>query len=56
MEASLKVQHVDPLSLPMLCPILPHVIKLVLVLGHSFVDRNYVLAHPEGFLKQEVQG
>ena len=31
-EASLQVQHGDPLSLPKLCVVLPHVIELELVI------------------------
>ena len=45
MEASLQVQHADPLSLPELCPVLPCVIGLELVLSCPFIDQDDVLAH-----------
>ena len=45
-EASLQVQHVDPLSPPKLYPVLLYIIELVLVLGHPFIDQDYTLANP----------
>ena len=45
-EASLKVQHADPLSLLELRLVLPHVIELKLALIHLFIDQDYILAHP----------
>ena len=47
-EASLQVQHADPLSPPKLHPVLPHVIELVLVFSHLFIDWDNVLAYPVG--------
>ena len=45
-EASLQVQHADPLSLPKLCTVPPYVTELVLVLSYLFIDRDFVLTHP----------
>ena len=47
-EASLQVQHANPLSLPELQPVPPHVIALIVVLGHTFMDWDNVLAYPVG--------
>ena len=47
-EACLQVQHANPLSPPKLHPVLSHIIELVLILGHPFVDWDCVLAHPVG--------
>ena len=44
MEASLQVPHTDPLSPPELCLVLPCIIESVLVLGHTFIDWENVLA------------
>ena len=45
-EASLQIYHADPLSLPKLNAVPPHVIELVLVLGCHFIDWYDVLAYP----------
>ena len=45
MEAGFQVQHADPLSLPELCPVPPHIVELVLILSHPFVDWDNVLAY-----------
>ena len=45
-EASLQVKHADPLSPPKLGLVLPHVVELVLVLGHQFIDQDDVLTYP----------
>ena len=42
-ESSLQVHHADPLSPPDLCQVKPHVIELVLVLCHLFIDRHDIL-------------
>ena len=47
-EASLQVQHADPLSPPELHPLPPHLIELVMALGHPFVNWDNVLAHLVG--------
>ena len=44
-EASLQVQHADPLSPPELHLVPPNFIELVLVLSHLFVDQDNILAH-----------
>ena len=50
-EASLQVQHADPLSLPKLHPVLHRIIELVLVLSCPFVDQDKFLAHPVGLTR-----
>ena len=54
-EASLQVQHADPHSLPKLCPVQLHVIELVLVPSHLFIDWDYILANPVWLLKLNTQ-
>ena len=44
-EASFQVQHPDSLSSPELCPVLLHVVELVLILGHPLVDPDNVLTY-----------
>ena len=55
MEASLKVQHADPLSPPELHLVPPYVIELVLILGHLLVDWDNVLADPVGLARLDDQ-
>ena len=45
LEASFQFQHTDTLIPPELCPVLPHAIELVLILGCPFVDQDGVLAY-----------
>ena len=45
-EANFQVQHTDPLSLPELHTVLPHVVELVLILGHLFVDQDSGFGYP----------
>ena len=47
-EAGFQVQHTNPLSPPKLCPVPPHVVELVLVLSHPFVDQGVILEHSVG--------
>ena len=47
-EASFQIRHTDLLSLPELCPVLPHVIELVLILGRPFINLDGVLAYLVG--------
>ena len=44
-EASFQVQHAGPLSTPELRLVLHHIVELVLVLSHLFVDWDDVLVH-----------
>ena len=45
-EAGFQVQHTYPLSPPELPLVPPHVVELVLVLSHPFVNQDNVLTHP----------
>ena len=54
MEASPKILHADPLSPPKLYLVLPHVIELVLVIGHQFTDQDNVLADTLGLAKLDA--
>ena len=54
-EASLQVQHAEPLSPPELRPVPPHIIELVLVLGHPFIEWDNVLAYPVGLPRLNAQ-
>ena len=47
-EAGFQVQHANPLCPPELGPVPPHIVKLILVLGHPFVDRDNILTHSVG--------
>ena len=45
-KPAFKSSILTHLACPSYAPVLPHVIELVLILGHPFVDRDNVLAYP----------
>ena len=47
-EAGFQVQHANPLRPSKLGLVPPHIIELILILGHLFVDQDNILTYPVG--------
>ena len=47
-EAGFQIQHANPLRPSKLGPVPPRIVKLILILGHPFVNRDDVLTYMVG--------
>ena len=54
-EAGFQVQHANPLHPSELGPVPPHIVELILILSHPFVDRDNVLTHMVGLPRLDAR-
>ena len=54
-EAGFQVQHTIPFGLPKLHLVSPHIVELLLVLGHLFFDWDNILAHLVGLPRLDTR-
>ena len=47
-EAGFQVQHTNPLRPSKLGSVPPHIVELILILGHLFINRDGVLIYTVG--------